>query len=71
MITIKEVKECQIQGQKNLILKGLIEDEDCFRIAPKDKHIEAFPTSDEQDSFTIGAFSNHDLKGVASFMRDG
>lgn len=71
MITIKEVPSSQIDAYKVLITKGLIEDEDSFRIAPEDEQNERFPTADEADSFTIGAFDGDKLIGVASFKRDG
>ena len=71
MIEIKEVFSSQIDIYKRLILKGLLEDEDCFRISPKDEGMEEFPTSNLSDSFTIGAFHDNELIGVASFKREG
>lgn len=71
MIIIKDVTSNYLDIYKKLILKGLKEDEDCFRIAPEDEQYEVFPTKDKADSFTIGAFQSDELIGVASFKRDG
>lgn len=71
MIKIKEIASTQINPYKKLILKGLVEDEECFRITPADEKLEPFPTTNQPDSFTLGAFDKHELVGVASFMRDG
>ena len=71
MVEIKEITSEKIALYKNLITKGLIEDESCFRITPEDENLEAFPTNDKPDSFTIGAFKSNKLIGVASFKRDG
>ena len=71
MIEIKEITSEIIDQYKKLISKGLIEDESCFRIAPEDEQLEAFPTQDKADSFTLGAFESNQLIGVASFKREG
>ena len=71
MIKIREIESRQLDSYKKLILKGLVEDEDCFRIAPKDELLETFPTSGKADSFTIGAYDNNELIGAASFKREG
>lgn len=71
MLEIKEVTSEKIDIYKKLITKGLIEDEDCFRIAPEDERLETFPTNNKPDNFTIGAFIHHKLIGVASFKREG
>ena len=71
VIEIKEVTSKEIEVYKKLILKGLVEDEDCFRIAPEDEYEAPFPTNDQSDSFTIGAFKQNKLIGTASFKREG
>lgn len=71
MIRIEEITADQIEIYKELILKGLVEAEECFRITPKDERSEPFPTTNQTDSFTIGAFDENKLAGVASFKRDG
>ena len=71
MIKIRALRSSQLDAYKKLILKALLEDEDCFRIAPIDEETEGFPTTEEEDSFTIGAFDEEELIGVASFKRGG
>ena len=72
MLTIKEITEDHhFSTYKNLILKGLQSDEESFRIAPIDEKSAPFPTSGQEDSFTLGAFKNDNLVGVASFTREG
>lgn len=71
MIRIEEITTEQHEIHQKLILKGLIEDEECFRITPEDASLEPFPTIDQPDSFTMGAFHKDSLVGIASFKRDG
>ena len=71
MMEIREVFSNQIEIYKRLILQGLVDDEDCFRISPKDEEMESFPTTDLSDSFTLGVFDKNELIGVASFKREG
>lgn len=71
MIRIKEITANQIEIYKKLILKGLVESSECFRITLKDELSEPFPTVNQADSFTVGAFDKKELVGVASFKRDG
>lgn len=71
MIRIEEVTIDQYEIHQKLILKGLVEDEECFRITPEDALLEPFPTTDQPDSFTMGAFDKDSLIGIASFKRDG
>ena len=71
MIEIEELTDRHAEIYKQLITKGLIEDENCFRIAPEDERREAFPTTNKPDSFTLGAFHSDQLIGVASFKRNG
>ena len=70
-IKISEIKSAQASFYKSFLMKGLIDDEDNFRISPNDELIEPFPTTDKDDSFTLGAFFGNTLCGVVSFERDG
>ncbi len=45
--------------------------EETLLITPQENLIAPFPTKDKNDSFTLGAYANNVLAGVASFMRDG
>ncbi len=71
MITIREITSASAGLYFNLLRQGLVSDEDHFRIAPEDDEQATFPTRDTADSFTIAAFSNDELCGIASFARDG
>lgn len=70
-IDIDELHASQLTEYKRLILKGLVEDAACFRITPQDEESAPFPTTGQIDSFTLGAFHEQKLVGVASFKRDG
>jgi len=70
-IDITELTSVQEDIYKELILKGLTENSDCFRITPQDEKAAPFPTTGKIDSFTLGAHCNGKLVGVASFKRDG
>jgi ribosomal protein S18 acetylase RimI-like enzyme len=70
-IEIKEIKSDQLTAYKSFLTKGLIDDEESFRITPGDDAHAAFPTKDATDSFTIGLYADDQLAGVASFERDG
>lgn len=70
-IDITELTSEQEDIYKKLILKGLSEDADCFRITPADEESEPFPTTGQMDSFTFGAHHKGKLVGVASFKREG
>lgn len=70
-ITIRELTSSDTDIFKKLIIKGLKEDAECFRITPEDEGSEPFPTCNQEDSFTLGAFSGNQLVGTASFKRDG
>ena len=70
-IVIREVVAAEVILYKDFLRKGLINDEDNFRITPLDDSREPFPTRDAQDSFTLGAFVDGCLCGVVSFERDG
>lgn len=68
-IEIKEILSTQIEQYKMFIAIGC--NEETLLITPNDILNAAFPTKDRNDSFTIGAYSNNKLAGVASFARDG
>lgn len=56
---------------KKFISKGLVENEDSFRISLSDEANEGFPTQGTPYSFTLGAFSDvQDLMGIVSFKRE-
>jgi cyclohexyl-isocyanide hydratase len=71
MIQYSEVTANQVSEYNQLILNGLIKDENSFRIAPEDETDMALPTKGTEDNFTLGAFINDELVGVASFRREG
>ena len=57
---------------KTFLHRGLREQPEVFRITEKDDRNLVFPTSGQQDSFTLGALSDQDeLLGVVSFAREG
>ena len=70
-IEITEIKSDQIDRYKMFLAVGLVHDEENFRISPHDDLNAPFPTKDKVDSFTLGAYSENQLAGVVSFMRDG
>jgi GNAT superfamily N-acetyltransferase len=68
---IREIHAAQVDMYKSFIEKGFLEDQDFFRITPEDARLEGFPTTDSEDSFTLGFYVNNDLAGVVSFQREG
>lgn len=70
-ITIREIRSDQHAIYKAFFLNGLLQNEDNFRMTPDDIAHTGFPTTDEPDSFTLGAYANEELAGVVSFIRDG
>lgn len=70
-IEIKEIFSAQIEEYKTLLAEGLQHGEETLLITAEENSLAAFPTKDSADSFTLGAYSNHVLAGVASFIRDG
>lgn len=68
-IYITELTAKHTDIYKRLILRGLKDDVDSFRIAPADEESEPFPTTGQSDSFTLGAYDKNKLIGVASFKR--
>jgi len=70
-LEILEIKSDQLKQYKDFLSVGLLNDEENFRITQTDDLIAPFPTTDKEDSFTIGAFLDKQLAGVVSFSRDG
>ena len=68
-IEIKEILSTQIEQYKMFLAMG--SDEETLLITPRDNLNAPFPTKDRNDSFTLGAYANNALAGVASFARDG
>lgn len=68
---IQELLSFQGPEYKHFLHRGLLEDEENFRITPEDDKHSSFPTGDKEDSFTLGAYVEATLAGVVSFMRDG
>lgn len=54
-----------------LLMPGLEQDAESFRIAPEDEQNAPFPTRNRSDSFTLGTFVDDHLAGVVSFQREG
>src|SRR5712672_386872 len=70
-VEIKEISFAQIEQYRMFIAAGLQSDEESLLITPKDNANTPFPTKDSDDSFTLGAYVENVLAGVASFARDG
>lgn len=70
-IIIQEIKSEHIKEYKALLIVGLTNDEENFRITPKEVANAPFPTKGYGDSFTLGAYIDDELTGVVSFARDG
>lgn len=70
-LTISEITSSQSKLYKDFFLRGLVEDEENFRISPSDESNASFPTADRTDNFTLGAYVGDVLAGVVSFERDG
>lgn len=70
-INILEIRSDQFETYKTFFMRGLVEDDEKFRISPNDEIKESFPTLDKEDSFTLGAFLDGHLAGVVSFEREG
>ncbi|MBO0951505.1 GNAT family N-acetyltransferase [Fibrella forsythiae] len=69
--TIRLLTEADLAVYRALLMSGLEQDADSFRIAPEDEQHAPFPTQNRPDSFTMGAFVGEQLAGVVSFQRDG
>lgn len=70
-LQIQEITSAQRDDYKNFLNVGLLHDEESFRITPDDDLNAPFPTKDNEDSFTLGAYIGDSLAGVVSFERDG
>ena len=68
---IREINSSELKAYQTFFQKGLIEDEDSFRISPADNADAPFPTCGKPDSFTLAAYIGGSLAGVASFEREG
>jgi ribosomal protein S18 acetylase RimI-like enzyme len=68
-IEIKEILSEQIEQYKMFLSVG--SNEETLLITPIENLNAPFPTKDRNDSFTLGAYANNVLVGVASFARDG
>ena len=70
-IAIKEILSHQIAEYKMFLDIALQNDKENLLITPRDNLKASFPTKDRNDNFTLGAYSNNILAGIASFIRDG
>ncbi len=70
-IEIKEIVSTQLEQYKMFLNIALQNDAETLLITPRDNLSAAFPTKDRSDDFTLGAYTNNTLVGVASFVRDG
>jgi ribosomal protein S18 acetylase RimI-like enzyme len=70
-LQVLEIKSDQLSIYKQFLTTGLVEDEENFRITANDDLDAHFPTHDNEDSFTLGAYLHNELVGVVSFTRDG
>jgi hypothetical protein len=52
----KGMSSSDLHQYKSFLMRGLINDEENFRITPSDEIYADFPTQDTPDSFTLGAF---------------
>ncbi|MBO0937675.1 GNAT family N-acetyltransferase [Fibrella sp. HMF5335] len=69
--TLRLLSAADLPAYRALLLPGLLADADTFRIAPSDEENAPFPTRDEPDSFTLGAYVGKRLAGIVSFQREG
>ncbi len=70
-IKIKEIHSSYLPHYKQFLMQGLEQDSRNFRISPADERDSPFPTKDQPDSFTLGAFEENELAGIVSFQREG
>lgn len=69
--TLRLLTEADLSDYRSLLLPGLLTDADAFRIAPPDEEQAPFPTRNQPDSFTLGAYVGNTLAGIVSFQREG
>ena len=70
-IVIYEVRSGQLRVYKDFFGRGLLEDEENFRMTHADDLNSRFPTIGSEDSFTLSAYYGNDLVGTVSFTREG
>lgn len=70
-ISLRSLTEADLAIYRTLLMPGLEQDADSFRIAPEDELDAPFPTHNRPDSFTLGTFIGKQLAGVVSFQREG
>ncbi|WP_375448618.1 GNAT family N-acetyltransferase [uncultured Fibrella sp.] len=68
---LRSLTEADLSAYRALLMPGLEQDADSFRIAPADEQDAPFPTHNRPDSFTLGTFVDNRLAGVVSFQREG
>lgn len=68
---LRLLTEADLAIYRALLIPGLTQDADSFRIAPEDEENAPFPTQNRPDSFTLGTFVDEQLAGVVSFQREG
>jgi hypothetical protein len=68
-IKVKEIVSTQIEQYKMFLAIG--SDEETLLFAIEENLNAPFPIKDRNDSFTLGAYANNVLAGVASFASDG
>jgi cyclohexyl-isocyanide hydratase len=71
-MTIKTIIEThEIEAYYQLLLNAIREESQFFRISPADIEGEVFPTKDNVENFTLGAFSEEgELLGMIGFRRE-
>jgi cyclohexyl-isocyanide hydratase len=61
----------EIKAYYELLTKAITEEPQFFRVSPIDIQDEVFPTTNTNESFTLGAFSDDgELLGTATFKRE-
>jgi ribosomal protein S18 acetylase RimI-like enzyme len=68
---IREILSTQLEEYRMFLAAGLRESDETLLITSEENARASFPTKDRPDSFTLGAYVNATLAGVASFIRDG
>ena len=68
---LRLLTEADLSVYRALLMPGLEQDADSFRISPDDERNAPFPTHNRPDSFTLGTFAGGQLAGIVSFQREG
>jgi len=64
-------KKNEIKAYYDLLVWAIINEPQFFRVSPIDIQEEVFPTTDTNENFTLGAFSDDgELLGTVGFKRD-